>query len=390
MKKAVHFGAGNIGRGFLGQLYCQSGWETWFVDVDQDVLAALERRKGYEIHIVDKRSYTVSITHVRALDGRHVDQVASEIETADLVSTAVGANVLKSLSSPLARGIERRAKRIPLAPLNVLLCENLLHAAEIARGYLQAEIAAGAADYLARHVGLVETVISRMVPITPKEKKIQDPLYIAVEEYATLPFDARAWLGPLPEIRGLQPEQNLVALEERKLFTHNCGHTLCALWGCEKGYQYIWEAAGDPDIRRRTLEALWESGEALIRKHGFSRGQHQAHIDDLLDRFENRALADTIARVARDPIRKIGPNERLVGAARLALEYGVRPLHLVKGIVSALRYDAADDPKAVDLQQQLKKEGLEAVLVKISGLEPGSPLFEMILEEAARRGLNRE
>lgn len=384
MRKAVHFGAGNIGRGFLGQLYSQSGWETVFVDVDPPVLAALRDRGGYEIQIVDRRSYAVPVSRVRAVDGRQAEQVASEMESADLVSTAVGANVLKLLASPLARGIERRARRARSGPLNILLCENLLHAAEVLRAALEAEVAADARDYFHQQVGLVETVISRMVPLMPPEKKAQDPLAIAVEEYAVLPYDARAWIGPPPAIRGLKPEDHLPALEERKLFVHNCGHTLCALWGNEKGYDTIWQAVEDEDILCRTREAMWEAGEALVRQGAFRREEQEAHIQNLLERFGNRALGDTIARVARDPIRKLGPNERLIGSARLALECGIRPNRLVQGIASALRYRNEGDPKAVELEGLLRTEGIPGVLARVSGLHPGSPLYEMILKECGR------
>jgi len=220
-----------------------------------------------------------------------------------------------------------------------------------------------------------------MVPITPEEKREADPLYVAVEEYAILPVDARAFVGEIPGIRGLQPQEDFAAYTERKLFTHNCGHVLCALWGYERGYTYLWEATEDADVRERALAALRESGEALIRKHGFTTEEHHAHIEDLIERFKNRALGDTIFRVARDPVRKLGRTDRLVGAALLALEYGVEPTHLVQGIISALRYDNPADPVAVGLQEKLANEGPEAVLTEVCGLTPDEPLYQLILDE---------
>jgi mannitol-1-phosphate 5-dehydrogenase len=384
MKKAVHFGAGNIGRGFLGQLYSQSGWETVFIEVVPEVLEAINSRGRYDIHIVDKKCYDIPVTNVRAVDGRDVEKVAAEIGTADIVSTAVGANVLERIALPLAKGIERRGRQKSPKPLNILLCENLLQASQVMRRHLAERVAPDAQRYLASGVGLVETVISRMVPLTPEEKRARDPLYIEVEEYAILPVDAKAFVGDIPDIRGLQPRQNFAAYTERKLFTHNCGHVLCALWGYEKGYTFIWEATEDDGIRRRTLAALRESGEALIRKHGFTPEEHYAHIDDLIERFRNRALGDTIFRVARDPIRKLGRNDRLVGAALLATEYGIRPENLVRGIVSALRYDNPEDPQALKLQEVLKNDGLEQVLGKVCELESGNALYRLILDEVPK------
>ena len=94
MKKAVHFGAGNIGRGFLGQLYSQSGWHTVFVDVDQALVAALNARHAYQIDILGPRSYKIDVANVSAVDGRDLDAVAREIADADFLGTSVGVNVL--------------------------------------------------------------------------------------------------------------------------------------------------------------------------------------------------------------------------------------------------------------------------------------------------------
>ena len=380
MNKIVQFGAGNIGRGFVGQLSSQSGWETVFIDIDETLLNAINERGTYDIHIVDKNTYRISVTNIRAVDGRDIGQVAEELATADLVSTAVGANIIRHIAAPICRGIEKRSQLPTPRPLNILLCENLLHAAAIMREHLAAEIAEEAMDFLASQIGLAETVIGRMVPIVPEEKKKEDPLYIAVEEFAILPIDSNAIIGPCPDIKGLDPEPNLFAFEERKLFTHNCGHMLCALWGYEKGYEFLWEAADDEEIRSSTLAAMQETGEALVKKHGFDPLDYQAHTKDLVERFRNKALGDTIARVARDPIRKLGPNDRLIGAANLCMEQGIEPAHLVQGIISAIRYDPPEDPGAIELQNQMNEDGLETVLKNICQLEPDSALFKMIVK----------
>ena len=377
--KAVHFGAGNIGRGFLGQLYSRSGWETVFVDVDATVIAALNERRGYEIQIVGERSFAIEVGNVRAVDGRDADAVAREVATADLLGTSVGVGALPHVAPALARGIALRAQR-QAPPISILICENLLSAGAELRRMIEAHIPNEAADYLATQVGFVETVISRMVPIVTADRRERDALYIAVEEYSVLPVDATAFVGPIPEIEGMDPRPNLEAYEERKIFTHNCAHALCSYFGYRKGYTFVWETVRDPRLRSDVSKGLWESGEALVLKHGFTREQHQEHIDDLLSRFANKALGDTIARCGRDSIRKLGRRDRLVGSALLALEYGQRPDMLVRGIVAALRYDNPEDPKAVELQNRLTREGVDAVLEGVCGLSKAEPLAEMIRE----------
>jgi len=377
-KKAVHFGAGNIGRGFLGQLYSQSGWETVFVDVDQRLIHALNERRSYQIEILGERCYLLDVTNVRAVDGREAAAVAEEIATADILGTSVGGAVLKHIAPAMAAGLAKRAAAAA-APISVLICENLLGAAKVLRQLLLDNAGGPARAYIEEKVGLAETVVSRMVPAVPDEKRAADPLYIGVEEYAVLPVDKRGFPWGTPEIHGFEFHDNLEAYEERKLFTHNCGHALCAYFGSEKNYEFIWQAVTDPGVRSMVVAALDETSKALIRKHSFTPREQQEHVDDLLGRFANRALGDTVARVARDPLRKLGPQDRLIGAARLVMETGGQPWNVVAGIRSAMRYRNPADPSAVELARMLDQHGIEHVLREVCKLEPSEKLYRMIL-----------
>jgi mannitol-1-phosphate 5-dehydrogenase len=275
------------------------------------------------------------VENVRAVRGTDTSAVASELEEADLVSTAVGQNILKAIAPPLAEGITRRADGGK--PLNVLLCENMLHAAETMRAYLDELVSDHALPYLAEKVGLIETVISRMVPITPPEKREEDPLYIAVEDFSTLPFDAKAFVGSYPDIKGLEPTDDLAAYTERKLFIHNSAHYLLALWGYQKGYEYVWQSAQDDEIVGRAIEAIRPVAKALAIKYEWATDEVFNYLQNIIERTQNRALGDTISRVARDPARKLGRKDRLVGAALLALQFGFEPIGLIGGIVESLQ-----------------------------------------------------
>ena len=379
MKTAVHFGAGNIGRGFLGQLYWQSGYETVFVDVVDEVVAAINSRGRYDIQIVDERCERVLVRGIRAINGRDKDAVAEALAACDLASTAVGVRALRHIVPALSAGLARRAERSG-QPLNIVVCENLLDATQTLRDLVLGSLRDPARAFVAERVGFVSTVVSRMVPVVPADVRARDPLYVAVEAYATLPVDATAFVGPPPAIEGMLPVANIAAHEERKLFCHNCGHALCAYVGHRHGHRYVAEAVVDPAVRGVVTGGLAETGRALIARHGFEPGEHQAHVDDLLRRFANRALGDTVARVARDPIRKLGPQDRLVGAAQLCLDNKVDPVHTIDGIRAALAYDNPEDPQAVRLQEVLRFDGLDAVLHGICGLAPDSALYQRIRE----------
>jgi len=378
MKKAVQFGAGNIGRGFLGQLFNQSGYEIVFVELQKDVIAYLNREHSYKLRIVGENPQELVIDRVRAVDGRDKFQVGREIKEADIMATAVGARNLSSISCLVAEGMRQRADAKVEAPVNLILCENLPHASKVFKEYLLEEINSGYRDYLDSHLGLVESVVSRMVPVIPRDMRKKDPTFIMVEEYSILPVDKKGFKGKIPEIKGMVPYENLYAYEEQKLFIHNAGHAICAYLGHLKGYEYIWQAIEDEEVYRIVRAGLEETGAALIKKHGFTQEEQRAHIEDLLKRFANHALSDTILRVGRDPIRKLGPQERLIGAAKLAYRYGITPENIARGIAAALLFDVEEDEEARRLSQMRRKEGVDAILKKICQIDPEGPLGKLI------------
>lgn len=378
MLKAIQFGAGNIGRGFTTQLFTESGYEVVFADVVADLIDALNTRKSYPIRIVGNPPIDIPIKNIRAVNSNNVEQVAEEIATADLLCTAVGVNILKFVAPTLAKGIELRAKRNVEAPINVIICENLLDASKILKELVLKSLDPSCVDYLNTHVGFVESVVSRMVPVMDDAMRAGDPLRVCVEAYKHLPVSKKGFVGPIPDIVGFEPYDNFGGYVERKLFTHNAMHATASYLGYLKGYEYLWECMADPEIRSEIAAAMKETGEGLIKKHGFTPEQHQAHIDDLLERIGNKYLGDQVARVGRDPLRKLGPHDRLVGGARLAEEYGVTPVHMARAIAAALLYDQPSDKSAQKLQDTLNEKGLDATLESLCEIHKGESLSNLV------------
>ena len=372
METIVQFGAGNIGRGFVGQLYTDAGYEVVFVDVVPEVLAALNERRAYTLRLAGPdRFETLTVSPVRAVDGRDVDAVARELAGCVFACTAVGVPVLPHVAPALAAGIMARE-----APLDVILCENQLNCSDLLRGYLRKSVP----EERLRNVGLVESVVSRMVPVLSAADRAGDPLLVVAEDYAVLPVDRTAFVGPVPDVPALRPVERFGAYVERKLFVHNLGHAISAYLGYPRGYQYIHEAMQDAAVREVVEGAMTEAGEALIRKHGFPREEMAAHRADLLRRFENPVLGDTILRVGRDPLRKLRSDDRLIGAAMTCLDWDVEPVNIVRGIVAALRFDPRGDPAAQSIQESLQRDGLGRVLLRLTGRSPDSELGRRILE----------
>ncbi len=379
MKHAVMFGAGNIGRGFLGQLFSESGYEVVFVDVDEPLIAALNERGGYRLRLVDnERAEELRISPVRALHSRDTVAVAEALATADIAATAVGARALPHVAPLVAAGMVRRAEASTPVPLNLIVCENLHGAATAFHQMVELHVPLSHQPYFEAHAGFVDTVIGRMVPPPTPEMRAQDPALIMVEPYKELPVDRRGFLGEIPPIVGMQPCDNFAAYTARKLYLHNCGHAVLAYLGYLRGHTFGYEALEDPAIRPVFEEALAETQAGIVAGYAVEVKWLKAHADDLVHRYANRALGDTIFRLGRDPIRKLAPHDRLVGAARLAERAGVRPEGLSWGIAAAFGFDPPDDPLAMELQALIAEDGLEAVMAKVSGIGPSEPLAALV------------
>lgn len=368
--KIVVFGAGNIGRGFLGQLFHKAGWEVVFVEANSKLVESLRRHPVYPVRLVDNRSdSTVWVGPVRCVDIREAEAVARELETADLAATAVGPGRVPDLAPVLVEGARRRK-----GPLNVILAENLWNAAEAMRQSAARAGLAVSSDVL----GWVESSIGRMVPVrSPQEG--EHPLLVVAEPYAELPVDAAGFLGPIPNLstlRAVAPFEGYVA---RKLFVHNAGHACAAYLGAEKGHEAIWRAVEDPEIRRVVEGAMRESAEAIHRRYGLDLQALSRHAEDLLDRFSNRPLHDTVRRVAANPIRKLGANERFFGAIRLCLEEGVEPRNLARGVQAAFRYHSETDPDCAKIRDAVASVGPRVALSQISGVPQDDPAIALVL-----------
>lgn len=384
-KLALMFGAGNVGRGFLGQLFSESGYGVIFVDIDEPLIAALNARRGYTIRLVeDDWAEEVTVAPVQALHAEETSAVARALAEANLAATAVGVRALPHIAPLVAAGVARRAEEGVPAPLNIIVCENLKDAAAIFRRMVGDHLPAARHAYLQTHVGFVDTVIGRMVPPPTPQMRAQDPSLIVVEPYKELPVDRRGFVGPVPEIVGLEPTDDFAFYVARKLYIHNCGHAMLGYLGHLRGHDFGTQALEDAAIRPLLERALAESKHGIAAAHGVDPARLETYIGDVTRRLANHALGDTIFRLAHDPLRKLGPEDRLVGAARLVEKAEGTPDALSWGIAGGYCFDDANDPLAVTLQQRMDVEGLDAVLADVSGIEPDEPLAALVRERYRR------
>lgn len=377
---AVIFGAGSVGRGFLGQLFSESGYRVVFVDVDMPLIEALNRRGSYTLRLAGVQTIEdLTIGPVSAVDARDTERVAAEVARASLMATAVGARALSAIAGPIAAGLAARWQAGERAPQNIILAENLHDAPDVLRGHVLAHLPEARRPQLTERVGFVASVIARMSPVPTPEQRAADPTLIVAEPYKVLPVDRDAFVGEVPQVVGMYAVSPFAAYTDRKLYIHNAGHAMLGYLGHRRGYAFGYEALADPHVYALLSQALNESGRALMAEHHMDAVALAENVQYLLDRFANRALGDPISRLARDPLRKLAPGDRLVGAARLAERHAIEPQGLAWGIAAGLAYDDPNDPLAVELQAILQSEGLDGAMVKVCGIRPDEPLAALVM-----------
>ena len=366
MKKFIMYGAGNIGRGFIGQTFSDAGYKVGFVDINMEVINVLNEKNEYPVNIVTSdKNEEKKVKNVYGIDGKDVDLVVSEIASCDIMATAIGVNVLKFIAKPIAKGIEKRAKTNG-KPLNIIICENLIGADEYLKGLILNEIP-DFKDFVENSVGFIEASIGRMVPVMTEEKKAGNPLRVYVEPYNILPVDKAAFKGEIPDdVKNLYPFTPFNLFIQRKLFMHNMSHALCAYLGNLRGYEYIYQAVNDFDIRYCAFRALVRSALAIAKENGVEIDGLIGHAENLLYRFTNTALADTVERVGKDTKRKLGANDRLVGALKLCEKHGIDGTYLCIGIAAGMLFAPEADASSAELCAYVKENGVEAALNKYS------------------------
>ena len=365
--KSIHFGAGNIGRGFIGKLLADAGIKVTFADVDEKVINLLNTLNTYNVKVVGAECKTEVVSGVNAINSTSEELVALISET-DLITTAVGPNVLVIIANKIAQGLALRFDAKNEQFLNIIACENMIRGTTFLKAEVYKHLDEKYHEQAERLVGFVDSAVDRIVP--PSES--DDPLEVTVESFSEWIVDEQQFRGEIPVIEGMQKTDNLMAFIERKLFTLNTGHIMTAYLGALAGHETVKDAIDDDAICSQVKQAMQESGEVLINRYGFERDAHNAYIDKIIGRFANPYLHDEIDRVGRQPIRKLGENDRLVKPLLGTIKYATANDMLLKGIAAAFKYKNSDDPQAIELQASLEEIGFIATLSKYTGLPADS------------------
>jgi len=374
MQKLVLFGAGKIGRSFIAQLFSKAGYETVFIDIDVHLIDLINRRKEYNVIIKGKQEGIIRVENVRALHFSEKEKITEEISSASILATSVGQKGLSSLFPLLAEGLQHRLHNTK-QPLDIIIAENIRNADQLFQQELKTHLSKNYPfDNL---VGLVESSIGKMVPIMSSADLEEDPLQIFAEAYNSLPVDAKAFKNPIPDVNGLAPKQNMKAWVDRKSFIHNLGHAAAAYFGFLEmpEEKLLWKVLAHKNIFEKTRKTMLQAARILVKKYPdeFTFNQLENHTDDLLNRFQNRALGDTIFRVGCDLYRKLSKNDRLAGAVHLAINEQLPYDKIMEALVAGFHFRATNEkgnmfPSDLKFKDELDAEGFKQFFQKISGL----------------------
>ncbi|HZH59867.1 MAG TPA: mannitol-1-phosphate 5-dehydrogenase [Metabacillus sp.] len=375
--KAVHFGAGNIGRGFIGLLLHQSGYTVEFVDVNETLINELNKEKTYRVMLANEEKQEFFVENVSGINSQQSPEAVVEaISNADIVTTAIGPNILKFVAPLIAEGLKKR-KQISGGTVNVIACENMVGGSNELKKHVVEKLNTEEIAWVEENVGFPNSAVDRIVPNQNNERLLD----VLVEPFHEWVIDSTGIKGEQPNIEEALFVENLQAYIERKLFTVNTGHAATAYLGNLAGYKTIAEAIAQDDVKQDVLGTLGETGKVVTTKYGFDADQHQQYIEKIIGRFANPYIVDDVQRVGRAPLRKLGAKDRLVAPALAFLEeFGEVPSNLVKVIVAALQFVSEEDQESLTLQEKVKEKGAAAAFSEISVLALDHPLVLKVAE----------
>lgn len=372
--KAVHFGAGNIGRGFIGEILHKNDFDITFVDINETLIDALNARDSYEIEYADDAHQRLTISGFSGLNnGKEPEAVAQAVAEADIVTTAIGPNILPYIAELIANGIKLRRENDDTRPMDIVACENMIGGTDFLNEKVSAYFDEADRIYVDQYIGFPNAAVDRIVPMQSHE----DPLFVSVEPFSEWVIDQTNVKGTQIQLEGVLYVEDLLPYIERKLFSVNTGHATTAYTGKHFGYETIDQALEDEKVLQQLKAVLAETGALLVEKWGFDQEAHAAYANKIVGRFQNSHISDAITRVARTPIRKLGYDERFIRPIREAKERGLSYDALLATVAYIFEYNDAEDEQSQELQKMLAEQPLNQVIQTVTGLGDADLIAEI-------------
>lgn len=379
MKKAVMIGAGQIGRGFIGMLLEGAGYHVVFADINKSVIDDINTRREYTVHLVDTECVDTTVRNISAVDSRS-EELVREYAQCSLICTSVGLTAFPYIAPKLAEGIRVRMQAGNTDYLNIIACENGLKNTERLRELIFELLTEEEKNFADTCIGFPDCAVDRIIPPVEGIPAAE----VVVEKYHEWDVERGGFKGEVPVIEGMHVVEDLSAFIERKLFTLNGPNAVTGALGWLKGYETVKEALEDEEIYAIVYGMMRECGEMLQKRHGFTAGEMREYRDSLMKRFLNPYIVDKLTRVAREPIRKLAPNDRVIAPMNYAHSFGIDTPCYYTGVASLLLYRHEEDSQSLELSAFATENGVAAALEKYSAIAKDSEAARRIEAEYAR------
>jgi mannitol-1-phosphate 5-dehydrogenase len=364
--QALHFGAGNIGRGFIGYLLSKTGYDLCFVDVNEEIIESINQTNSYKIELLDDNSTRETVSPVRALNSiKEKDKVIEAITEADLITTSVGVENLSKIAGLIAEGLLKRIKTNK-TKLDVIANENAVNASSTLKKEVEANLSAAEMKEITKYVGFPNSAIDRLAlskEIDGEEVALVEPVYEWVINKSEIKNTE------LPPIEDVIYVEDLEAYINRKFFLINMAHAATAYVGYNAGEKTIQSTLADSKMRKFIKAVLNEVKQYIIIDSHFSAEELDAYIEKTIKRFKNENISDDVRRVGRAPIRKLGTDERLIKPLRNLYQLDLPLKNLSIVIAAAFSFDNPEDKEAVRLQEYIQENGIDKAVPNFTGIE---------------------